>query len=112
MWSIRAGRGQGAKPTLGRPAARAAPGWYLSSPFAGWSTFAGYRRALDSLELPAALADLDQPGAQVRVTIQRTRDLSLDARRPTTIMSVAADQLTETTATNCCQQQERRPCEH
>ncbi len=36
-------------------------------------------QALDSVELPAALRDIDEPGTDARATIQRTWDLSLDA---------------------------------
>ena len=63
----------------GLPLALHLAGSYLASPFARWHTFADYHRALDSVELPAALADLDEPGADDRATIQRTWDLSLDA---------------------------------
>ena len=63
----------------GLPLALHLAGAYLASPFARWHTFGDYRQALDSVELPAALADLDDPGAQARATIQRTWDLSLDA---------------------------------
>jgi tetratricopeptide (TPR) repeat protein len=52
---------------------------YLASPFAGWHTFAAYQQALDGVELPAALADLDTSATGPRSTIQRTWDLSLDA---------------------------------
>jgi CRP-like cAMP-binding protein len=38
-----------------------------------------YHEALDSVELPAALADIEGPGADVRADVQRTWDLSLDA---------------------------------
>jgi tetratricopeptide (TPR) repeat protein len=54
-------------------------GSYLASPFARWHTFAEYRRALDGVELPDALNDLDDLAGQARTTIQRTWDLSLDA---------------------------------
>ena len=63
----------------GLPLALHLAGAYLGSPFARWSTFAGYRQALDSVELPAALADIEGPGADIRATVQRTWDLSLDA---------------------------------
>jgi hypothetical protein len=63
----------------GLPLALHLAGAYLASPFARWHTFADYRRALDSVELPTALADLDGSGAQTRVTIQQTWELSLDA---------------------------------
>jgi tetratricopeptide (TPR) repeat protein len=63
----------------GLPLALHLAGSYLASPFARWHTFADYHRALDSVELPAALGDLDEPGADDRSTIQRTWDLSLDA---------------------------------
>jgi hypothetical protein len=63
----------------GLPLALHLAGSYLASPFARWHTFADYRRALDSVELPAALDDLDDPAADTRSTIQRTWDLSLDA---------------------------------
>ena len=39
----------------GLPLALHLAGAYLGSPFARWSTFAGYREALDGVELPAAL---------------------------------------------------------
>lgn len=54
-------------------------GSYLASPFARWHTFGDYRRALDSVDLPSALADLDDHAGDRRATIQRTWDLSLDA---------------------------------
>ena len=63
----------------GLPLALHLAGSYLASPFARWHTFAEYRHALDSVELPAALADLDEQAADPRATIQRTWDLSLDA---------------------------------
>jgi hypothetical protein len=63
----------------GLPLALHLAGSYLSSPFARWRTFADYRNALDGVELPVALADLDDPAADARATIQRTWDLSLDA---------------------------------
>jgi tetratricopeptide (TPR) repeat protein len=72
--------GQGARDLArrlgGLPLALHLAGSYLSSPFARWRTFTGYQHALDGVELPAALADLD---ADARHTIQRTWDLSLDA---------------------------------
>jgi CRP-like cAMP-binding protein/tetratricopeptide (TPR) repeat protein len=63
----------------GLPLALHLAGAYLGSPFARWSTFAGYRQALDSVELPEALADIEGPGADIRDNVQRTWDLSLDA---------------------------------
>jgi tetratricopeptide (TPR) repeat protein len=63
----------------GLPLALHLAGCYLASPFARWHSFAEYRHALDSVELPAALADLDAPGSDARTTIQRTWDLSLNA---------------------------------
>ncbi len=63
----------------GLPLALYLAGSYLASPFARWNSFAAYRGALDSTGLPGALADLDNPAAQARATIQRTWDLSLDA---------------------------------
>jgi CRP-like cAMP-binding protein/tetratricopeptide (TPR) repeat protein len=63
----------------GLPLALHLAGAYLGSPFARWSTFAGYHEALDSVELPAALADIEGPGADIRADVQRTWDLSLDA---------------------------------
>jgi hypothetical protein len=70
----------------GLPLALHLAGSYLASPFARWHTFAEYRRALDSVELPVALADLGDSAAGARTDIQRTWDLSLDAlaadRRP------------------------------
>lgn len=63
----------------GLPLALHLAGSYLGSPFARWRTFADYHHALDGVELPAALADLDDPAADARATIQRTWDLSLDA---------------------------------
>ncbi len=63
----------------GLPLALHLAGAYLGSPFARWSTFGGYHEALDSVELPAALADIEGPGADVRADVQRTWDLSLDA---------------------------------
>src|SRR6202011_3205663 len=35
---------------------------YLGSPCARWSSFAGYRQALDGVELPAALTDIEEHG--------------------------------------------------
>jgi CRP-like cAMP-binding protein/tetratricopeptide (TPR) repeat protein len=63
----------------GLPLALHLAGAYLGSPFARWSTFADYHQALDSVELPAALADIEGPGADIRDNVQRTWDLSLDA---------------------------------
>jgi len=63
----------------GLPLALHLAGAYLGSPFAHWSTFAGYRQALDGVELPAALTDIDEQGADLHATVQRTWDLSLDA---------------------------------
>ncbi len=63
----------------GLPLALHLAGAYLGSPFAHWSTFAGYRQALDGVELPAALTDIEQRGADIHATVQRTWDLSLDA---------------------------------
>ncbi len=63
----------------GLPLALHLAGSYLASPLARWHTFADYRRALDSVELPTALADLDDSAADARGTIQQTWDLSLDA---------------------------------
>jgi tetratricopeptide (TPR) repeat protein len=63
----------------GLPLALHLAGAYLGSPFARWSTFADYHEALDSVELPAALADIEGPGADIRADVQRTWDLSLDA---------------------------------
>ena len=63
----------------GLPLALHLAGAYLGSPFARWSTFAGYREALDGVELPAALTDIEEQGADIHATVQRTWDLSLDA---------------------------------
>jgi CRP-like cAMP-binding protein/tetratricopeptide (TPR) repeat protein len=63
----------------GLPLALHLAGTYLGSPFARWSTFAGYREALDGVELPAAIADIEEQGADIQATVQRTWDLSLDA---------------------------------
>jgi CRP-like cAMP-binding protein/tetratricopeptide (TPR) repeat protein len=63
----------------GLPLALHLAGAYLGSPFARWSTFDGYREALDGVELPAALTDIEDQGADVHATVQRTWDLSLDA---------------------------------
>jgi hypothetical protein len=63
----------------GLPLAVHLAGSYLTSPFARWHSFADYHHALDSVEVPVALADLDDPAAQARATIQRTWGLSLDA---------------------------------
>jgi CRP-like cAMP-binding protein len=63
----------------GLPLALHLAGTYLGSPFARWSTFAGYREALDGVELPAAIADIEEQGADIHATVQRTWDLSLDA---------------------------------
>jgi CRP-like cAMP-binding protein/tetratricopeptide (TPR) repeat protein len=63
----------------GLPLALHLAGAYLGSPFARWSTFAGYREALDGVELPAALTDIEEQGADIHANVQRTWDLSLDA---------------------------------
>lgn len=63
----------------GLPLALHLAGSYLASPFARWHAFDDYRRALDSIELPAALAELDDSAADARAAIQRTWELSLDA---------------------------------
>jgi CRP-like cAMP-binding protein/tetratricopeptide (TPR) repeat protein len=63
----------------GLPLALHLAGAYLGSPFTRWSTFAGYRQALDGVELPAALMDIEEQGADLHSTVQRTWDLSLDA---------------------------------
>ena len=63
----------------GLPLALHLAGAYLGSPFARLTSFSGYRRALDSVELPAALADIEGPGTELLATVQRTWDLSLDA---------------------------------
>jgi tetratricopeptide (TPR) repeat protein len=63
----------------GLPLALHLAGSYLASPFARWHSFRGYLEALDSSGLPAALADLDDPGAQARTAVTRTWELSLDA---------------------------------
>jgi CRP-like cAMP-binding protein/tetratricopeptide (TPR) repeat protein len=63
----------------GLPLALHLAGAYLGSPFARWSTFNGYRQALDGVELPAALTDIEEHGADIHSTVQRTWDLSLDA---------------------------------
>jgi CRP-like cAMP-binding protein/tetratricopeptide (TPR) repeat protein len=63
----------------GLPLALHLAGAYLGSPFARWSTFSGYRQALDGVELPAALTDIEEQGADIHSTVQRTWDLSLDA---------------------------------
>jgi len=63
----------------GLPLALHLAGAYLASPFARWASFDGYHKALDSVELPSALRDIESPGADPRATIQRTWDLSLDA---------------------------------
>ena len=54
----------------GLPLALYLAGSYLASPFARWQTFADYHQALDSAELPAALADLGDPAAGARTDIQ------------------------------------------
>jgi len=63
----------------GLPLALYLAGSYLASPFARWHSFDDYRRALDSIELPSVLAELDDSAIEARATIQRTWDLSLDA---------------------------------
>lgn len=65
----------------GLPLALHLAGTYLASPFARWHTFTDYLQALDSVELPGALADLDDPNAPERRAIVRTWELSLDALR-------------------------------
>jgi CRP-like cAMP-binding protein/tetratricopeptide (TPR) repeat protein len=62
----------------GLPLALHLAGTYLGSSFARWSSFAAYHDALDSVELPTALDDIEGPGADTRTTLQRTWDLSLD----------------------------------
>jgi len=62
----------------GLPLALHLAGTYLASPFARWHSFSDYLQALDSEGLASALADLDDPSAQARVTITRTWELSLD----------------------------------
>jgi CRP-like cAMP-binding protein/tetratricopeptide (TPR) repeat protein len=59
----------------GLPLALHLAGAYLGSSFARWASFAAYHDALDSVELPAALDDIEGPGD---ATLQRTWDLSLD----------------------------------
>jgi tetratricopeptide (TPR) repeat protein len=63
----------------GLPLALHLAGSCLASPFARWHSFAAYRQALDGVDLPAALADLDDHAVSVRTTIQQTWDVSLDA---------------------------------
>jgi tetratricopeptide (TPR) repeat protein len=63
----------------GLPLALHLAGSYLASSFAGWHTFADYQRALESEQLPAALADLADAATGERSHLQRTWDLSLDA---------------------------------
>jgi CRP-like cAMP-binding protein/tetratricopeptide (TPR) repeat protein len=63
----------------GLPLALHLAGAYLGSPFARWHSFSDYHQALDSVELPAALADIEGKGTDLRATVQRTWDLSLDA---------------------------------
>jgi hypothetical protein len=63
----------------GLPLALHLAGSYLASPFARWHSFAAYLEALDSDGLPGVLADLDDLGAQARVAVTRTWELSLDA---------------------------------
>ena len=63
----------------GLPLALHLAGAYLGSSFARWSSFADYRQALDGIELPAALTDIEEQGADINATVQRTWDLSLDA---------------------------------
>jgi hypothetical protein len=63
----------------GLPLALHLAGSYLASPFARWHSFVAYRQALDGVDLPAALADLDDHAVSIRTTIQQTWDLSLDA---------------------------------
>ncbi|HEV2374139.1 MAG TPA: tetratricopeptide repeat protein [Streptosporangiaceae bacterium] len=63
----------------GLPLALHLAGTYLSSPFARWHSFADYLQALDSDGLASALANLEDPSAQARLTVTRTWELSLDA---------------------------------
>jgi tetratricopeptide (TPR) repeat protein len=63
----------------GLPLALHLAGNYLASPFARWRTFADYRRALDGIEFPEAIADADGANPSARGTIRRTWDLSLEA---------------------------------
>lgn len=63
----------------GLPLALHLAGSYLASPFARWHAFDDYRRALDTVELPSALAKLDDSATDSRAAIQQTRELSLDA---------------------------------
>ena len=53
---------------LGKSTVALTAGAYLGSPFAHWSTFAGYRQALDGVELPAALMDIEEQGADIHAT--------------------------------------------
>jgi tetratricopeptide (TPR) repeat protein len=79
-------REDGRKPAIdlghrlgGLPLALHLAGTCIASPFARWHSFSDYLRALDSDGLASVLADLDDPGAQARVRITRTWELSLDA---------------------------------
>ena len=63
----------------GLPLALRLAGAYLGSPFARWSSFADYHRALDSAELPAALNEIEAPDADMSSIVHRTWDLSFDA---------------------------------
>ena len=62
----------------GLPLALHLAGSYLASPFARWDSFAAYREALDTGDLPGVLEDLDQEAHDERAMISRTWDLSLD----------------------------------
>lgn len=63
----------------GLPLALHLAGAYLASPLTHWHSFDDYHQALDSVELPAALADIEDLGADGRATIHQTWDLSLNA---------------------------------
>jgi hypothetical protein len=64
------------------------PAASAGSPFAHWSTFAGYRQALDGVELPAALMDIEEQGrastrpSSAAGTCRWTRSRPRAARRP------------------------------
>ena len=63
----------------GLPLALHLAGNYLASPFARWHSFDDYRQALESDDLPLALADLENPSGHDRTAISRTWELSLNA---------------------------------
>lgn len=63
----------------GLPLALYLAGNYLSSPFARWHSFDDYRRALESADFVAAVADLDGSSEDNRAAVSRTWEFSLES---------------------------------